>query len=122
MDKQEVIRMLDAGMTYTQIGNVYGATRNSVSSFIRRKVRGIPDWFRGSYEEWRQGAVKPAPVKKKEEVVESTAMTDKKTPRVKPTLPYVPKVTEDGRRYIDVEDIPKSPTGGNQPERKSQCV
>lgn len=87
MNVDEVKRLLASGLTYLQIGEMHGRSRNYVASFVRRKVRGVPCEYAGTVEEYRKGL----PSKEKRQ---------KAPPRQKPSMPYVPGVTEDGKRYV----------------------
>lgn len=73
---------LDAKLTYLQIANKYGVPRNTVASFIRRKIHGKSDL---EYTE-----------RKKYELQMQR--------RQKPSMPYVPGVTEDGKKWFDEDE------------------
>lgn len=86
MNVDEVKNLLAAGLTYRQIGEAHGTTRNTVATFVRRRIHGLPWEYVGTVDEYRKGL----PSKEKRKL----------PPRQKPSMPYVPGVTEDGKRYV----------------------
>lgn len=74
MTAERVSLMLNAGFTYAEAGAFFGKTRNSIAGFVRRTVRGVDwDWV-GRWEDWESPR------------------------RGTPSLPYVPRITENGRK------------------------